>query len=60
MTPLDYTSRYCIVGGGASGITTAKNLLEYSIPFDLIEREDDLGAIGIIPNLAAVFINPFI
>jgi cation diffusion facilitator CzcD-associated flavoprotein CzcO len=43
MNPQDYSNRYCIVGGGASGITTAKNLLEQSIPFDLIEREDDFG-----------------
>ncbi|WP_323119151.1 flavin-containing monooxygenase [Burkholderia alba] len=43
MTNRDYSKRYCIIGGGAAGITTAKNLREQGIEFDLIEREDDVG-----------------
>ena len=35
--------KYCIIGAGAAGITAAKNLLEHDIPFDVIEREDDVG-----------------
>lgn len=43
MPNLDYTTRYCIIGAGAAGITAAKNLKEYQIPFDVIEREDEVG-----------------
>ncbi|MGO4339799.1 flavin-containing monooxygenase [Labrys sp. KB_33_2] len=39
----NYEEKYCIIGGGAAGITTAKNLREQSIPFDLIEKEDEFG-----------------
>ncbi len=42
-TPQDRTSRYCIIGAGAAGITAAKNLKEQGIDFDLIEREDNIG-----------------
>lgn len=43
MTAHNFASRYCIIGGGAAGITAAKNLLQQSIPIDLIEQEDDFG-----------------
>ncbi len=43
MTNRDYSKRYCIIGAGAAGITTAKNLREQGIEFDLIEREDEIG-----------------
>jgi cation diffusion facilitator CzcD-associated flavoprotein CzcO len=43
MTIQDYQSRFCIIGAGAAGITAAKNLKANSIPFDVIEREDDIG-----------------
>lgn len=39
----DYSSRFCIIGAGAAGISAAKNLKEQAIPFDIIEREDDIG-----------------
>lgn len=39
----DYSSRFCIIGAGAAGISAAKNLKAQSIPFDVIEREDDIG-----------------
>lgn len=37
------SNRYCIVGAGASGIAAAKNLKALDIPFDVIEREDEVG-----------------
>lgn len=39
------TDKYCIIGGGASGIAAAKNFVERNIPFDLLEREKDLGGL---------------
>lgn len=42
---VDYRGRYCIVGAGVSGIATAKNFLQRGIPFDLIERETDIGGL---------------
>jgi cation diffusion facilitator CzcD-associated flavoprotein CzcO len=39
----DCTQRYCIVGAGSSGLAAAKNLKEFGVPFDCIEREDDVG-----------------
>lgn len=40
---MDYSTRYCIVGAGPAGITSAKNLKDKGIPFDVIERESDIG-----------------
>jgi cation diffusion facilitator CzcD-associated flavoprotein CzcO len=34
---------YCIIGAGAAGLTAAKNLKQWGIPFEVIEREDDVG-----------------
>jgi cation diffusion facilitator CzcD-associated flavoprotein CzcO len=45
MAESDYASKYCIVGAGSSGITAAKNLKELGIPFDIFEREDDVGGV---------------
>ncbi len=45
MSILDHADRYCIVGAGSSGLVAAKNLQEYDIPCDVLEREDDLGGI---------------
>ena len=41
MTP----ERYCIIGAGASGIAVAKTFVERGIPFDLVEREADIGGL---------------
>ena len=41
--PLDFTTKYCIIGAGSSGIAAAKNLKALGISFDVIEREDDIG-----------------
>ena len=35
--------RFCILGAGSSGLAVAKNFLQGGIPFDCLEREDDLG-----------------
>lgn len=39
------TDKYCIIGAGASGIAVAKNFVQRNIPFDLLEREADLGGL---------------
>jgi Flavin-binding monooxygenase-like len=39
----DYTSRFCIIGAGAAGLTTAKNFKDQGIAFDVLEREDNVG-----------------
>ncbi len=43
MTLIEKTDTYCIVGAGSSGITAGKALKEHNIPFEIIEREDDIG-----------------
>ncbi len=35
--------KYCIVGAGSSGLAVAKNFRQAGIPFDVVEREDDVG-----------------
>lgn len=35
--------RYCIIGGGATGIGIGKNLSQLGIDYDLYERESDFG-----------------
>jgi cation diffusion facilitator CzcD-associated flavoprotein CzcO len=37
------SDRYCILGAGSSGLAAAKNFLAAGIPFDCLEREDDVG-----------------
>jgi cation diffusion facilitator CzcD-associated flavoprotein CzcO len=37
--------KFCIVGAGASGLAVAKNFVQRNIPFDVIEREADLGGL---------------
>ncbi|MFG1792766.1 flavin-containing monooxygenase [Nocardia sp. NPDC049149] len=39
----DRSDRYCVIGAGAAGLTAAKNLLEYGIAVDVIERASDVG-----------------
>ena len=36
---------YCVIGAGAAGLAAAKNLNERSIPFEVIERERDVGGL---------------
>jgi len=35
--------RFCILGAGTSGLTVAKNFKQAGIPFDCLEREDNIG-----------------
>jgi len=39
----DRRDRFCIVGAGSSGLAAAKAFAEARIPFDCLEREDDVG-----------------
>jgi hypothetical protein len=36
-------SNFCIIGAGSSGLAVAKNFKAVGIPFEIIEREDDVG-----------------
>ncbi|MEX2091843.1 MAG: NAD(P)-binding domain-containing protein [Pirellulales bacterium] len=35
--------KFCILGAGSSGLAVAKNFRAMGIPFDCLEREDDVG-----------------
>ena len=35
--------KFCVLGAGTSGLAVAKNFLQAGIPFDCLEREDDIG-----------------
>jgi cation diffusion facilitator CzcD-associated flavoprotein CzcO/dienelactone hydrolase len=37
------SEKYCIVGAGASGLAVARNFAQHGVPFDCLEREDDVG-----------------
>jgi cation diffusion facilitator CzcD-associated flavoprotein CzcO len=37
------SEKYCIIGAGSSGLAAAKNFAQAGIPFDCLEREDDVG-----------------
>jgi cation diffusion facilitator CzcD-associated flavoprotein CzcO len=43
VTASDFSSKYCIIGAGSSGITAAKNLKQMGIAYDVFEREDGVG-----------------
>ena len=45
MNSSDRTDRYCIIGAGASGLAVAKNFVQRGIPFDCLEREQDIGGL---------------
>ena len=38
-----FAERFCILGAGSSGLAVAKNFLQAGIPFDCLEREDNVG-----------------
>ncbi len=40
---MDYSSRFCVIGAGSSGLTAAKNLKQQGIDCDVIEKNDDVG-----------------
>ncbi len=39
------SERFCIIGAGASGLAVAKTFVARGIPFDLLEREVDIGGL---------------
>lgn len=39
----DRSQKFCIVGAGSSGLAAAKAFVDAGIPFDCLEREDDIG-----------------
>jgi cation diffusion facilitator CzcD-associated flavoprotein CzcO len=39
------TDKVCIIGAGSSGLAAAKTFSERGIPFDCLEREDDIGGL---------------
>jgi cation diffusion facilitator CzcD-associated flavoprotein CzcO len=39
------SNKYCIIGAGASGLAVAKNFVAAGIPFDVLEREADIGGL---------------
>ena len=43
MSVIDHREKFCIIGAGSSGLVVAKNFLASGIPFDCLEREDDVG-----------------
>jgi hypothetical protein len=40
-----WAHKYCIIGAGASGLAVAKNFVAAGIPFDVLEREPDIGGL---------------
>lgn len=54
MPHLDRTAKYCIIGAGASGLAVAKNFVERGIPFDCLEREQDIGGLWNIATPSGV------
>ncbi|WP_169813655.1 flavin-containing monooxygenase [Nocardia pseudobrasiliensis] len=65
---VDRSDRYCVIGAGAAGLTAAKNLLEYGIAVDVIERAGDVGGTwnadcptsGAYPSVHLITSKPFI
>lgn len=49
-TLADRTDRYCIIGAGPSGLATARAFAAADIPFDILERHDDVGGIWDMDN----------
>lgn len=39
------SEKFCIIGAGMSGVAVAKTFIQRGIPFDLIERENDIGGL---------------
>ncbi|HEY1246620.1 MAG TPA: NAD(P)-binding domain-containing protein [Hyphomicrobiaceae bacterium] len=50
----DRNPRYCIIGAGASGLAVAKTFVQRGIPFDCLEREQDIGGLWNIATPSGV------
>jgi cation diffusion facilitator CzcD-associated flavoprotein CzcO len=46
--------KYCIVGAGASGLAAGKTFVERGIPFDCLEREEEIGGLWNIATPSGV------
>jgi len=42
---VEYSRRYCLVGGGPSSMVMARSLIKEGVPFDWFERNPDFGGI---------------
>ncbi len=42
-TDFSSADKFCVLGAGSSGLAVAKNFRAAGIPFDCLEREDDIG-----------------
>jgi cation diffusion facilitator CzcD-associated flavoprotein CzcO len=54
MQNLDRNLRYCVIGAGASGLAVAKNFVQRGIPFDCLEREQEIGGLWNIATPSGV------
>ncbi len=39
----EHHPRSCIIGAGAAGLTTAKRLKDWGLPYDCFEMSNDIG-----------------
>lgn len=39
----DDTNKHCVIGAGSSGLAVAKNFQQIGLPFDCLEKQDDVG-----------------
>ena len=46
----DTDRKYLIIGGGPSGLSCAKNFIDYGIPFYAVEASNDIGGVWNIMN----------
>ena len=51
---MDHSTKFCVIGAGASGLAVAKNFKLHAIPFDCLEREADLGGLWNIATKSGV------
>ena len=49
-TPVDRSERYLVIGAGPSGLVAARSLARAGIPYDMIDRNPDVGGIWDIRN----------
>jgi Flavin-binding monooxygenase-like len=47
-------NKYCIIGAGACGLAVAKNFKQRGIPFDCLERENDIGGLWNIATSSGI------
>ena len=48
------SQRYCIIGAGPSGLAVGKEFVARGIPFDLLEREPDIGGLWNIATRSGI------